>query len=97
MASYGLTVLTQYDRYDFDQHTRQLLQYNISHDPQLLNRYTQWGENYLKVHNDAGVYDAMIRIARYQGHQQLAEDLATSARLSFYRDSRFAYVPDKTQ
>ncbi|MGE9551304.1 Wzy polymerase domain-containing protein [Erwinia amylovora] len=93
----SLAVLTQYDRYDFDQHTRQLLQYNISHDPQLLNRYTQWGENYLKVHNDAGVYDAMIRIARYQGHQQLAEDLATSARLSFYRDSRFAYVPDKTQ
>lgn len=81
--------LTQYERYDFDRHTQELLKYNREHNSQLLEDYARWAQVYLAVHNDAGVYDSTIRIARYQGNQMLANKLADQARLSFYADSRF--------
>lgn len=81
--------LTQYERYDFDRHTQELLKYNQEHNSQLLEDYARWAQVYLAVHNDAGVYDSAIRIARYQGNQMLANKLADQARLSFYADSRF--------
>jgi O-antigen polymerase len=81
--------LTQYERYDFDRHTQELLKYNRQHNSQLLEDYARWAQVYLTVHNDAGVYDSAIRIARYQGNKTLANKLADQARLSFYADSRF--------
>ncbi|KAA5986232.1 PglL family O-oligosaccharyltransferase [Pantoea sp. M_5] len=81
--------LTQYERYDFDRHTQELLRYNRDHNSQLLEEYARWAQAYLAVHNDAGVYDSAIRIARYQGNQTLANKLSDQARLSFYADSRF--------
>lgn len=81
--------LTQYERYDFDRHTQELLRYNRDHNSQLLEDYARWAQAYLAVHNDAGVYDSAIRIARYQGNQTLANKLSDQARLSFYADSRF--------
>lgn len=81
--------LTQYERYDFDRHTQELLRYNQDHNSQLLEDYARWAQAYLAVHNDAGVYDSAIRIARYQGNQTLANKLSDQARLSFYADSRF--------
>ncbi|CAH6161266.1 O-antigen ligase C-terminal domain-containing protein [Pantoea agglomerans] len=81
--------LTQYERYDFDRHTQELLKYNREHNSQLLEDYAHWAQVYLAVHNDAGVYASAIRIALYQGNTTLANKLAAQARLSFYADSRF--------
>lgn len=81
--------LTQYERYDFDRHTQELLRYNRERNPRILEDYANWAHDYLAVHNDAGVYDSAIRIARYQGNQMLANKLSARAHLSFYADNRF--------
>lgn len=81
--------LTQYERYDFDAHTRLLLAYNKSHDTALLNTYLLWGRNFLKVREDANVYSSVERIELFAGNFPAAEALRQRAVVSFPGDPRF--------
>lgn len=81
--------LTQYERYDFDAHTRLLLAYNQSHDPALLNAYLRWGRRFLQVREDANVYSSVERIEFFMGNLPAAEALRQRAAVSFPGDPRF--------
>lgn len=82
--------ITQYGRYDFDAHAHLLLDYNLSHKLTDLNEYLTWSKKYLQVYEDAGVYDAAIRIARYEAKDSLVQELTACGKLSFPLDTRFA-------
>ncbi|WP_239954799.1 PglL family O-oligosaccharyltransferase [Pantoea sp. Z09] len=81
--------ITQYQRYDFDQHSALLIDYNRSRNPRDLQRYLAWSQRYLQVWQDAGVYDAAIRIARFEGKRREAAALAIRAQRAFPGDRRF--------
>lgn len=82
--------LTEYERYDFDRHTLDLLDYNRSHDQMLLDDYLQWSQSFIKVHGDANVYASSIKIAQFEGKNHLAEYISQRAHLSLPKDPRFA-------
>lgn len=84
--------ITQFQRYDFDQHSALLIDYNRSRNPRDLQRYLAWSQRYLQVWQDAGVYDAAIRIARFEGKRREATALAIRAQRAFPGDRRFRHA-----
>ncbi|EKD5635423.1 O-antigen ligase C-terminal domain-containing protein [Escherichia coli] len=62
--------LSQQTRMDFDRHVALLLRYNMTQDAELLTRFTAWGTDYLKTHNDPSVYDSLLRIARAKNNPE---------------------------
>lgn len=82
--------ITEYSRYDFDAHSRLLLDYNRTRDPQLLEQYTDWSNRFLQVHEDAGVYGSVIRIKRFQRDFAGAEIIRRKAQSVFPEAPQFS-------
>ncbi|EAW0727644.1 O-antigen ligase family protein [Salmonella enterica] len=55
------------DRVQFDSMNGLLLRYNLTHNPELLDRYQKWATSYLNYHFDKNVYISLISILRYKG------------------------------
>lgn len=55
-----------FDRIEFDRHVALLLRYNITKSPYLLDNYKEWGEKYLKTHNDPSVFASLLTIYKMQ-------------------------------
>ncbi|ELY3087851.1 O-antigen ligase C-terminal domain-containing protein [Klebsiella aerogenes] len=53
-----------FSRLDFDRHVALLLRYNRTRDPALLDAFYRWGERYRQTHNDPGVWNSLLMIAR---------------------------------
>lgn len=83
-----LNPYSQFTRLDFDRHVALLVRFNFTHDPALLDRFREWGEDYLRVHNDPSVYYSLITIMRAQHRPELNE-LCIRAQRMWLEDPRF--------
>lgn len=77
------------ERVDYDRQVSQLLQYNQSRAPQILQHYLDWSQVYLSRHVDANVYASRIAILRFNRDVDEAEKLRQEASQIFNRDIRF--------
>ncbi|EGV0674321.1 hypothetical protein JFZ35_004375 [Escherichia coli] len=50
-------------RVNFDLHVARLLRFNQTRDPQLLIEFWDWGNEYIRTHNDPEVYRSLLKIA----------------------------------
>ncbi len=85
--------ITEYSRYDFDAHSRLLLDYNRTRDPEVLAEYLDWSSIFLQIHDDSGVYDSVIRIRRHLGDFTGAEILRRKAHSIFPEAPQFSTYP----
>lgn len=80
------------ERVIFDENVHALLMFNHSRDEQLLARYRQWAQAYLKQHIDKNVYANLIKILQHQHYDAMAEQYRQDAARFFPDDKRFAPV-----
>jgi len=77
------------ERIDYDRQVNQLLQYNVSRDPKLLQSYITWSQQYLSHHIDQNVYAYRIAILRFSNKAGEAEKQRHEASQIFSHDPRF--------
>lgn len=65
----------QWERFQYDKHISLLLQFNRTHDETLLDEFTRWGMDYIKIHNDKNVYSSLEMIARHQKNEERVSQL----------------------
>lgn len=70
----------QWQRYEFDRHTNQLMLFNQKRDVSYLYSYEEWAARYSQVNVDPSVYMARIQIARAMNDKEKAEQLVNEAK-----------------
>lgn len=83
-----LNPYSQPGRIDFDRHVALLVRFNQTHDLTLLDSFSNWAEDYLKVHNDPSVYASLLMILRAQ-RLPSAERICQEAKGRWQSDPRF--------
>ncbi|WP_367298642.1 Wzy polymerase domain-containing protein [Hafnia alvei] len=77
------------ERIDYDRQVNQLLQYNASRDPKILQSYITWSQQYLSHHVDQNVYAYRIAILHFSNKADEAEKQRHEASQIFSHDPRF--------
>ena len=77
------------ERIEYDRQVNQLLQYNVSRDPKILQSYITWSQHYLSHHVDQNVYAYRIAILNFSNKADEAEKQRHEASLIFSHDPRF--------
>ena len=77
------------ERIEYDRQVNQLLQYNVSRDPKILQSYITWSQQYLSHHVDKNVYAYRIAILSFSNKADEAEKQRHEASLIFSHDPRF--------
>lgn len=77
------------ERIGYDRQVNQLLHYNVSRDPEILQSYIAWSQQYLSHHIDQNVYAYRIAILHFSNKSDEAEKQRHEASQIFTRDLRF--------
>lgn len=84
-----MVLITQYERVEFDRNLNKLMRYNQNRDPQLLECYRLWAEEYLKIHTEDNVYFSLIMILNHQGSTEDRDRYLSLARKLFPQENKF--------
>lgn len=77
------------ERWEYDQQTYNLLDFNQSRNPTLLDSYERWAKGYLSRRIDDNVYAAWLAIAQYRQDEQTQHRLRKEGQWFFPGDKRF--------
>ena len=84
-----MVLITQYERVEFDRNLNKLMRYNQNRDPQLLECYRLWAEEYLKIHTEDNVYFSLVMILNHQGRTEDRDRYLSLARKLFPQENKF--------